>query len=255
MESTYGVESMGHTAENICQQMKISRADQDQFALHSQLKASRALVSKRFAKEILPISIPHPSSSKKSNKEPSTIFETDEFIKPHTTMEVLSKLKPVFSVGGTVTAGSSSGLNDGAGCLLLASEEEIQKYNLDPLARIVSSAAVGCLPSVMGLGPVRAADIALQKANLTWSDIEIIEINEAFAGQAIGCLRSWNLHEQDERVNPNGGAIALGHPLGMSGIRIALTAAIELQEKKAKYALVSMCVGVGQGVALIIERC
>jgi acetyl-CoA acyltransferase len=253
MESMYGVESMGQTAENICQQMKISREDQDSFALHSQLKASRATTSKRFAKEILPISIASSSSSKKLKESPR-LFDSDEFIKPHTTMELLSKLKPVFSSGGTVTAGSSSGLNDGAGCLLLASIEDIQKYNLEPLAHIVSSASVGCLPSMMGLGPVRAAEIALKKAHLTWGDIEVIEINEAFAGQAIGCLRSWNIHEQDERVNPNGGAIALGHPLGMSGLRIALTAAIELQEKKAKYALVTMCVGVGQGVALILER-
>jgi acetyl-CoA acyltransferase len=245
---------MGQTAENICQMMKISREDQDLFAYQSQQKAATAMRSKRWAKEILPIPLPHSLKKIHSNEVPK-FFDNDEFIKPQTSLEVLSKLKPVFKVDGTVTAGSSSGLNDGAGCLLLASEEEISSYDLKPLARIVNSAVVGCSPSLMGLGPVRAAEIALQRSNLTWKDIEIIEINEAFAGQAIGCLRSWKIHEQDERVNPNGGAIALGHPLGMSGTRIALTASIELQERKAKYALVSMCIGVGQGVALILERC
>lgn len=246
---------MGQTAENICQLTKISREDQDLFAYRSQQKAATAMYSKRLAKEILPIPLPHSPSKKSLINDPQRVFDTDEFIKPQTNLEVLSQLKPVFRADGTVTAGSSSGLNDGAGCLLLASEEEILSYDLRPLARIVSSAVVGCSPSLMGLGPVRAADIALQRSNLTWKDIDIIEINEAFAGQAIGCLRSWKIHEQDERVNPNGGAIALGHPLGMSGTRIALTAAIELQEKKVTYALVSMCIGVGQGVALILERC
>jgi acetyl-CoA acyltransferase len=244
---------MGQTAENICQLMKISRQEQDQFAFQSQQKATSALHSKRWAKEILPIPLPH--AKKSYPNELQKVFEADEFIKPHTSLEVLSKLKPVFKVDGTVTAGSSSGLNDGAACLLLASEEEISTSDLKPLARIVSSAVVGCSPSLMGLGPVRAAEIAIQRANLTWKDIVIIEINEAFAGQAIGCLRSWMIHEHDDRVNPNGGAIALGHPLGMSGTRLVLTAGIELHERRAKYALVSMCIGVGQGVALILERC
>lgn len=255
MESTYGVESMGQTAENICQQMKISREDQDHFAFHSQEKAAKADISQRFAKEILPIPIPQSSSKKVHSTDASKIFQSDEFIKPHTTLELLAKLKPAFSTNGTVTAGSSSGLNDGAGCILLASQEDIHNYHLEPLARVVGSAVVGCTPSLMGLGPVKAAELALERSKLTWKDIDIIEINEAFAGQVIGCLRSWNIHEQDERVNPNGGAIALGHPLGMSGTRIALTAAIELHEKKAKYALVTMCIGVGQGIALILERC
>lgn len=247
MKEMYGVDAMGETAENLVDIHKISREDQDNFALRSQMKASKARENGRFKKEIVPIVIPQ-------KKGEAIIFSDDEFIKPKTSLEGLSKLRPSFRKEGTVTAGNASGLNDGAAALLFASDEGIAKYNLKPLARIVSMGSAGVAPRIMGIGPVEAANKALAKAGLSMSDMDVIELNEAFAAQSIACIRAWGLKDDDERINPNGGAIALGHPLGMSGARILLSAAIELQEKNKKYALVTMCIGVGQGYAVIIER-
>jgi 3-oxoadipyl-CoA thiolase len=247
MKELYGVDSMGETAENLAERDKISREDQDKFALWSQQKAAAAQLKGRFEKEIIKVEIPQ-------RKGDPIIFEKDEFMRPGTTLEVLAKLKPAFKANGTVTAGNSSGLNDGAAALLLASEKAIKKYNLTPKARIVSSGVAGVEPRIMGIGPVEASKIALKKAGLNLNDIDIIELNEAFAAQSLACIRAWGLEDNDPRINPNGGAIALGHPLGMSGARILLSAAIELHEQNKRYALVTMCVGVGQGYAVIIEK-
>ena len=247
LKEQYGVDAMGETAENVAELHKISREDQDTFALWSQQKAAKAIATGRFEKEIVPVEIPQ-------KKGDTLIFKTDEFAKVNTTIESLQKLKPSFRKEGTVTAGNASGLNDGAVAILLASENAIKSYNLKPLARIVSSAVVGIEPRIMGLGPVEAANQALKKAGLTWNDIDIIELNEAFAAQVLGCTRQWKLDDKDPRINPNGGAIALGHPLGMSGARIINSAAIELNLQNKKYALATMCIGVGQGYAAIIEK-
>jgi acetyl-CoA acyltransferase len=247
MKEVFGTDAMGETAENLSDRDKVSREDQDQFSYWSQQKAAKAAERGRFKKEIVPVSI----SQKKGD---AIIFDKDEFAKPSTTVEGLSKLKPSFRKDGTVTAGNASGLNDGAAALLLSSEDGIKKNNLTPLARIVSMGVIGTEPRIMGIGPVEASNIALKKAGLTWKDIDVIELNEAFAAQSLACLRSWGIADNDPRVNPNGGAIALGHPLGMSGARILHSAAIELNEQKKKYALVTMCIGVGQGYAVIIER-
>ncbi len=247
LKEQYGVDAMGDTAENVAEMQKVSRDDQDAFALWSQQKAAKATAAGRFAKEIISVEIPQ-------KKGDALIFNTDEFAKPNTTLEGLQKLKPAFKKDGTVTAGNAAGLNDGAAAILLAGESAIKAYNLQPLARIVSSAVVGIEPRIMGLGPVEAAKQALKKANLTWNDIDIIELNEAFASQALGCTRLWGLEDKDSRINPNGGAIALGHPLGMTGARIINSAAIELNVQNKKYALVTMCIGVGQGYAAIIEK-
>ncbi len=248
MKEMFGTDAMGETAENLADRDKISRADQDQFSLWSQQKATAAQLRGRFAKEIVAVTIPQ-------KKGDAVVFDNDEFIKPASTMEGLSKLKASFRKEGTVTAGNASGLNDGAAALLLASEEAIKKYTLKPLARIVSSAVIGVEPRIMGIGPVEASNRALKKAGLTWNDIDIIELNEAFAAQSLACTRSWGLADNDPRINPNGGAIALGHPLGMSGARILLSAAIELHESKKKFALATMCIGVGQGYAVVVEKC
>lgn len=247
MKEQYGVDSMGETAENLRERDKISREDQDKFSLWSQKKASAAQKKGRFNKEIIGVEILQKKGEPK-------LFDADEFIKADTTLEILAKLKSSFRKEGTVTAGNASGLNDGACALLLSSEDGIKKYNLKPKARIVSSAAVGVEPRIMGIGPVEASNRALKKAGLTFKDIDIIELNEAFAAQALACTRSWGLADNDPRINPNGGAIALGHPLGMSGARILNSAALELQEQNKKYALVTMCIGVGQGYAAIIEK-
>jgi acetyl-CoA acyltransferase len=248
MEKMYGTEAMGKTAENLVDKYGISREDQDLFAYTSQIKAAKAQKTGRFAEEITPLSI----SAKKGE---TTVFENDEFIKPSTSIEKLAILKAVFKKeGGSVTAGNASGLNDGAAAMYLASEEAIKRYNLTPKARIVSSAVVGVEPRIMGIGPVDATKKALQKAGLTLNDIDIIELNEAFAAQALACTRVLGLEDNDPRINPNGGAIALGHPLGMSGTRIIQSAAIELQKQNKRYALATMCIGVGQGYAVIIEK-
>jgi len=251
MKEKYGTDSMGQTAENVAEMMGITREDQDAFALRSQQKATAARAACRFAREILPVETVAAAKGK-----PAVLLEQDEFIRPDTTLEILAKLKPAFRTDGkgSVTAGNSSGLNDGACALLVASEAGAKAIGQDPIARIVASAAAGVEPRIMGLGPVPATQAVLAKAGLKLDQIDVIELNEAFAAQSLGCLRQLGLQDDDPRVNPNGGAIALGHPLGMSGARILLSAAHELVERKAKYALCTMCIGVGQGMAVIIER-
>ncbi|HQU72786.1 MAG TPA: 3-oxoadipyl-CoA thiolase [Calditrichia bacterium] len=250
MEKTYGTEGMGQTAENLAEKFRISREDQDLFAWRSQTKAAQAMASGRLAQEIAPVAIPR-------RKGDPLVFENDEFIKPDTTPEVLAKLKPAFKkveAGGTVTAGNSSGLNDGAALTLIASEKAVAQYALRPMARVVSAAVVGVEPRIMGIGPVEASNLALKRAGLSMADMEVIELNEAFAAQSLACIREWGLADDDPRINPNGGAIAIGHPLGMSGTRIAYSAALELVQTGKKYALVTMCIGVGQGYAAVLER-
>ena len=247
MKDLYGVDGMGNTAENLAEKYNISREDQDLFAYNSQMKAAKAQSEGRFDEEIVAVEIPQ-------RKKDSIIFNKDEFIRANTTTEILGKLRAAFKKeGGTVTAGNASGLNDGSAAMLLASEKGMKENNLTPLAKIVSSAVVGVEPRIMGIGPVMASNKALEKAGLTMDDMDIIELNEAFSAQALACIREWGLKDNDERINPNGGAIALGHPLGVSGTRILHTAAIELKKQNKKYALVTMCIGVGQGFATIIE--
>ncbi|MGB5030596.1 MAG: acetyl-CoA C-acyltransferase [Saprospiraceae bacterium] len=247
LEQQYGCDSMGETAENLADKYNISRFDQDSFALWSQEKTKNAFLAKRFSKEIAPITIPH-------GKNNSVQFEKDEFPKPDSTLEKLSSLKPAFRTNGTVTAGNSSGLNDGSAALLIGSSTIIDKYQFKPLAKIISSAVIGTEPKYMGIGPVEASRLALKKANLKLEQMGIIEINEAFASQVLSCTRELGIDDRDDRINPNGGAIALGHPLGMSGSRLILTAAHELHEKNVEFALCTMCIGVGQGYAVIIQR-
>lgn len=248
MKEMFGVDGMGDTAENVAELHKINREDQDKFAMWSQQKAAKSTAAGRFKKEIIAVEIPQ-------KKGDAILFDKDEFAKPNTNMESLQKLKPAFKKDGTVTAGNASGLNDGAAAVLMAGEKAIKQFNLKPLARIVSSAVVGVEPRIMGLGPVEASNKAIKKAGITWNDIDIIELNEAFAAQSLGCIRQWKLDDNDPRINPNGGAIALGHPLGMSGARILNSAAIELHEQNKKFALVTLCIGVGQGYAVVIEKC
>ena len=248
MKKLYGVDGMGITAENLVEKYNISRKDQDEFAYWSQMKASKAQQNGRLAKEIVTVEVPQ-------RKKESILFSKDEFIKPNTSLEVLGNLRPAFKKEtGSVTAGNSSGLNDGAAATIIASEDAVKKYNLKPLARIVSSAVVGVEPRIMGIGPVEASNKALLKAGLLLEDMDIIELNEAFAAQALACIRALGLKDNDARLNPNGGAISLGHPLGVTGARIAYSAALELKEKNKKYALITMCIGVGQGYAAIIEN-
>ena len=248
MKELYGVDGMGNTAENLAEKYNISREDQDLFAYNSQMKAARAQQEGRFDEEIVAVEIPQ-------RKKDPIVFSKDEFIKTNTTTEILGKLRAAFKKeGGTVTAGNASGLNDGSAAMLLASEKGMKENNLTPIAKIVSSAVVGVEPRIMGIGPVMASNKALEKAGLTMDDMDIIELNEAFSAQALACIREWGLKDNDPRINPNGGAIALGHPLGVSGTRILHTAAIELKKQSKKYALVTMCIGVGQGYATIIER-
>lgn len=248
MEALYGTDGMGETAENLVEMYGISREDQDKFAYWSQMKATTAQQSGRFAEEIVAVEIPQ-------GKKPPLLFDQDEFIRPTTSLEVLGGLRPAFKrEGGSVTAGNASGLNDGAAALLLAGQSAVKRLNLKPLARIVSAAVAGVEPRIMGIGPVYASQKALSRAGLRIDDMGIIEINEAFAAQVLACTRALGLADDDSRINPNGGGIAIGHPLGMSGARILHTAAIELQKTQKRYALVTMCIGVGQGYATIIER-
>ena len=249
MKEMYGVEGMGSTAENLAEKYNLSREDQDLFSYNSQMKATAAQKSGRLAEEIVPVSIPQ-------RKADPIVFDQDEFIKPKTSTEILAKLRPAFKNledGGTVTAGNASGLNDGAAASIIASGEAVAKYNLKPLARIVSSAVVGVEPRIMGIGPVKASLKALDRAGLTLDQMDVIELNEAFAAQSLACIRELGLADDDARINPNGGAIAIGHPLGVSGTRILVSAARELQHIGGKYALVTMCIGVGQGYAVVIE--
>ena len=248
MKELYGTDGMGVTAENLVEMYKISREDQDKFAYWSQMKAAKAQENGRLAEEIAPVAIPR-------RKQDDLIFDKDEFIKPNTSLEVLGKLRAAFKKeGGSVTAGNASGLNDGAVALLVASEDAVKSNNMKPMARIVSAAVAGVEPRIMGIGPVYASQKALARAGLTFDDMDIIEINEAFAAQSLACTREMGLADDDPRINPNGGGIAIGHPLGMTGGRILQTAAIELQKTNKRYALVTMCIGVGQGYATVIER-
>ena len=249
MKERYGTDSMGQTAENVADQYDISRKDQDCFALRSQQKAAKARSSGRFTAEITPVEIPQKKGDAKR-------FDHDEFLRPDSTIEVLSKLKPAFRADGrgSVTAGNASGLNDGAAALLIASDHAVRDLGLEPIARFVSAAVAGVEPRIMGMGPVPSSRLALKRAGLKLEDMDVIELNEAFAAQVLACLRELGVEDEDPRVNPNGGAIALGHPLGMSGARLVLTASHELQRTNKRYALCTMCIGVGQGMAVVVER-
>lgn len=249
MKAQYGTDSMGQTAENVAEKYAVNRDDQDKFAVRSQQKAAAAQQAKRFDREIHAVEIPQKKGDPKR-------FDRDEFIRPDTTAEVLAKLKPAFRAdgAGTVTAGNSSGLNDGAAALLVASEDAVKKFAFKPKARILAAAVAGVEPRLMGMGPVPASKLALERAGKKLADMDVIELNEAFAAQSLACLREMGLADDDPRVNPNGGAIALGHPLGMSGARLILTAVNELELKNKKLALATMCIGVGQGMAIVVER-
>lgn len=248
MQEVYGTEGMGQTAENLVAKYGISREDQDKFAAWSQQKAEAAWENGRLAEEIVPVEIPR-------RKQDPLVFDKDEFFRPGTTAETLSKLRPAFKKeGGSVTAGNASGLNDGAGALLLSSEQGLKDHQLKPMARIIGSSVAGVEPRIMGIGPVHATNKLFKRTGLTMDDMDVIELNEAFAAQSLSCTREWGLADNDPRLNPNGGAIALGHPLGMTGARILQTAALELQKQQKRYALVTLCIGVGQGYATIIER-
>jgi acetyl-CoA acyltransferase len=247
MKGKYGTDSMPETAENVAEEWNISRDDQDAFALRSQKRAAQGATSGAFADEILPVTIA-------SKKGAATVVDKDEHPRPETTLEALAKLKPIVKPNGTVTAGNSSGVNDGAGALLMASEEAAAKYGLKPLARVIGSAAAGVLPRTMGIGPVPATRKVLDRTGLKLSQMDVIELNEAFAAQALAVLRDLGVPDDAAHVNPTGGAIAIGHPLGASGARLIMTAAYQLKRSGGRYALCTMCIGVGQGIAMLIER-
>lgn len=247
MEALYGVDSMGMTAENLADKYQISRADQDAFAAWSQQKTAAAQAVGFYHDEIVPLEIPQ-------KRGEAIIFDKDEFARANTTIETLEKLKPAFKKDGSVTAGNASGLNDGAAALLLANETGVAQNGLKPLAKILSAAVAGVAPNIMGIGPVPASQKALERAGLSLDQMDVIEINEAFAAQVLACSRALGLDDRDPRINPNGGAISLGHPLGMSGARLLLTAARQLRATNKRYALVTMCIGVGQGYAAVIEN-
>ena len=249
MQSLYGVDSMPETGENVAAQYQISRQDQDAFAFRSQQRAARALASGVFAQQIVPVIIP---GDKKG--APAQIVDRDEYPRPETTLEGLAKLKPVVKPDGTVTAGNASGINDGAAALLLASAAAVEKYSLTPRAKVLGFASAGVAPRVMGVGPIPAVTRLAARLNIKLSDFDVVELNEAFASQALACTRAFGFADDAEHVNSNGGAIALGHPLGMSGARIAGAAVQELQRRSGRYALATLCVGVGQGAALVLER-
>ncbi|AVO59052.1 3-oxoadipyl-CoA thiolase [Pseudomonas chlororaphis] len=247
MEQGFGIDSMPETAENVAAQFGISRADQDAFALRSQQRAAAAQASGRLAREIVPVPIPQ-------RKGPPTLVEHDEHPRGDTSLEQLQKLGTPFRQGGSVTAGNASGVNDGACALLLADAATAQRHGLKARGRVVAMATAGVEPRIMGIGPVPATRKVLELARLSLADMDVIELNEAFAAQGLAVLRELGLADDDGRVNPNGGAIALGHPLGMSGARLVTTALHELEQRQGRYALCTMCIGVGQGIALIIER-
>ena len=249
MRERYGTDSMGQTAENVAEQYGVSREDQDAFAMRSQQKAFAARAAGRFVPEIAPLEITQ-------RKGAAKLVDTDEFIRGDTTIEILARLRPAFRTDGkgSVTAGNSSGLNDGAAALLIGSEEGAHEIGVAPLARIVATAVVGVEPRLMGMGPVPASRRALTIAGISLDEVAVVELNEAFAAQSLACLRELGIADDDARVNPNGGAIAIGHPLGMSGARLLLTAARELERSGERYALAAMCIGVGQGMATVLER-
>ncbi|MDP7837248.1 3-oxoadipyl-CoA thiolase [Acinetobacter baumannii] len=247
LKELYGVDTMPQTAENVAEQFNVNRADQDQFALVSQQRTASAQARGFFSKEIVAVEIPQ-------RKGDAVVIDTDEHPRASTTLEGLSKLKPVVKADGTVTAGNASGINDGAAALLIASDDAVQAYNLKPRAKIIASTAVGVEPRIMGFAPAPAIKKLLKQANLTLEQMDVIELNEAFAAQALAVTRDLGLPDNSDKVNPNGGAIALGHPLGASGARLVTTALNQLEQTGGRYALCSMCIGVGQGIALIIER-
>lgn len=247
LKSLYGVDTMPQTAENVAQQFAIERKDQDQFALNSQQKTAAAQAKGYFVKEIVPVSIPQ-------RKGEQVIIDTDEHPRASTTLAALAKLKGVVHADGSVTAGNASGINDGAAALLIASDTAIEKYKLKPRAKIIAATVVGIEPRIMGFAPAPAIKKLLKHANLTLTQMDVIELNEAFAAQALAVTRDLGLVDDDARINPNGGAIALGHPLGASGARLVTTALNQLEQSEGRYALCSMCIGVGQGIAMIIER-
>jgi len=246
LKAQYGIDSMPETAENVAEEFNISREDQDAFALRSQMRAAAAIASGRMSREIVPVEIPQ-------RKGDPVIVDTDEHPR-QTTLEKLASLKTPFRQGGTVTAGNASGVNDGAAAVIVASGKAVEKYGLTPKARITGMAVAGVPPRIMGIGPAPATQKLLARLGLSIADIDIIELNEAFAAQSLAVLRELGLPDDAEHVNPNGGAIALGHPLGMSGTRLTLTAAIEMNERDATRALATMCIGVGQGISLMLEK-
>jgi 3-oxoadipyl-CoA thiolase len=247
MKTKYGVDTMPETGETVAEEFHVTRKDQDAFALRSQQRAAEAIRAASLKQEIIPVPIPQ-------KKGDALLFSEDEHPRPDTTMEALSKLKPVVKPDGTITAGNASGINDGACALLLASESAAKRHGLTPKARVVASAAAGVAPRIMGIGPVPATRKVLAKSGLSLAQMDVIELNEAFASQALAVLRELGIPDDVGHVNPNGGAIALGHPLGASGARLVTTALYQLQRTNGKYALCTMCIGVGQGIALILER-
>ncbi|HUC54527.1 MAG TPA: 3-oxoadipyl-CoA thiolase [Candidatus Cybelea sp.] len=247
MKAKYGVDSMPETGENVAEEFRISRADQDMFALRSQQRAAEAIRSGRLQQEIVAVPVPQ-------KKGEPLLFAEDEHPRPDTTLEALSRLKPVVKPNGTITAGNASGVNDGAGALLLASEASLKRHGLTPRVRIVAAAAAGVAPRIMGMGPIPATRKVLAKAGLSLGQMDVVELNEAFASQALAVLRELGIADDATHVNPNGGAIAIGHPLGASGARLVTTALYQLLRTKGKYALCTMCIGVGQGIAMILER-
>ncbi len=248
MKNRYGVDSMPETAENVAEEFGVSRADQDSFAYRTQQRWAKASAAGFFAREIVPVSVAQ-------KKGEAKVFHSDEHPRPETTLEALTKLKPVVKPNGTVTAGNASGVNDGACALLMASEAVVKKYGLTPRARIVGAAAAGVAPRVMGMGPVPATRKVLARTGLTLAQMDAIELNEAFAAQALAVTRQLGLADDSAQVNPNGGAIAIGHPLGASGARLVATALCQLERTGGRYALCTMCIGVGQGIAVVLERC
>lgn len=247
MKSQYGVDSMPETAENVAEDFNVSREDQDAFALRSQQKAGVAMENGTLAQEITPVTIPQ-------RKGEAVVVDTDEHPRPQTTAEALAKLRAPFREGGSVTAGNASGVNDGAAALIIANEDAIKRHGLTPIARVMGGASAGVAPRIMGFGPAPASHKLMARLGLTADSFDVIELNEAFASQGLATLRALGVADDDARVNPNGGAIALGHPLGMSGARIAGTAALQMQRTGGKYALATMCIGVGQGIAVALER-
>ena len=247
LEEQYGIDSMAETAENVAREFGVSRADQDAFALRSQQRAEAAIASGVFAGEIVPVTVPQ------RRGEP-IVVDRDEHPRPGSTIDGLAKLKPIVREDGSITAGNASGINDGACALLIASEAAAKRHDLEPIARVIAWAAAGVEPRIMGVGPVPASQKVLSLAGLDIGRMDVIELNEAFAAQGLASLRQLGIDDDAEHVNPNGGAIALGHPLGMSGARLVTTAAYELRRRNGRYALCTMCIGVGQGIAMIIER-
>jgi 3-oxoadipyl-CoA thiolase len=247
MQKQYGIDSMPETAENVAEEFGIGRADQDAFALRSQQRWAVANEAGKFADELIPVTLPQ-------RKGDPVVVDTDEHPRPEATLEGLAKLRAPFREGGTITAGNASGVNDGACALLIASDSAMETHGLQPIARVVGVAVAGVEPRIMGIGPVPATRKLLARTGVSLDQVDVIELNEAFAAQGLACLRELGLADDDERVNPNGGAIAVGHPLGMSGARLVTTAAYELRRRQGRYALCTMCIGVGQGIALLLER-